>query len=120
MLLPQGVVIDGKTGQISPETGRYAKRLSDLKELFQDKAATEALIAEQADPVIYVVVEYRKEGSDIFFGTTTMEPGSVGGEFFMTRGHFHKRRDMGEVYYTQSGNGVLLLESRDGQTEAVK
>ena len=37
----------------------------------------------------------------------------------MTRGHFHQRRDMGEVYYTQHGSGLLLLESRDGRTETV-
>ena len=44
-----------------------------------------------------------------------MEPGNIAGEYYMTRGHFHARRDMGEVYYTQSGQGILLLDSRDGQ-----
>jgi len=77
-------------------------------------------VAERGDPVVYTVIEFRKDGSDIFFGTTTMEPGAVGDEYFMTRGHFHQRRDMGEVYYTQSGCGLLLLESRDGQTSIVE
>jgi glucose-6-phosphate isomerase, archaeal len=120
MLLPEGVFINGQTGQVSPETGRYKKRLSELKELFQDTAALNTLVAEHDDPVVYEVVEYKKEGSDLFFGTTTMEPGNVADEYFMTRGHFHKRRDMGEVYYTQSGHGVLLLESRDGRSEIVR
>jgi glucose-6-phosphate isomerase, archaeal len=37
----------------------------------------------------------------------------------MTRGHFHQRRNMAEVYYTQQGAGLLLLESRDGKSELV-
>jgi glucose-6-phosphate isomerase, archaeal len=120
MLLPEGVKIDGMTGEVTPETGRYVKHLSDLREVFQDTAAADALIVDRDDPVIYEVVEYKKDGADLFFGTTIMHPGSVGGEYYMTRGHFHVRRDMGEVYYTQSGRGILLLESRDGQSEIVE
>ena len=119
MLMPEGVLIDGMTGSLSLETGRYVKRLSELKGIFQDPDAVDHLIGEKHDPLVYEVLEYRKLGSDIFFGTTTIEPGDVAGEFYMTRGHFHERRDMGEVYYTQSGQGVLLLESRDGQTQTV-
>ena len=120
MLLPEAVLIDGQTGNVSPETGRYTKRLSELRQIFQDRAALETIVSNRDDPIVYEVVEYKKEGSDLFFGTTTMEPGTVGEEFFMTRGHFHKRRDMGEIYYTQSGHGVLLLESRDGRSEVVR
>ena len=120
MLLPEGVAIDGLTGSVSPETGRYAKRLSELREIFQNRDEVDRLVVERSDPVVYEVVEYKKEGSDLFFGTTTMQPGDVGGEFYMTRGHFHQRRDMGEVYYTQSGRGLLLLESREGLTRVVE
>jgi glucose-6-phosphate isomerase, archaeal len=115
MLLPEGVYIDSTTGAVTPETGRYVKRLSELSTLFQDTVAASALVAEAGDPKLYEVVEYRKENSDIFFGTTIMESGNIAGEYYMTRGHFHARRDMGEVYYTQSGQGILLLDSRDGQ-----
>ena len=38
----------------------------------------------------------------------------------MTRGHFHARKDRGEAYYTQSGEGLLLLESRDGEIRKVE
>lgn len=119
MLLPEGVRIDGETGAVTPRTGHYVKRLSDLAGIFRDGQALAEDVKSRNDPVVYEVVEYRKEGSDVFFGTTTMSPGSVGGEYYMTRGHFHERRDMGEVYYTQSGEGLLLLESRDGRTQTV-
>ena len=32
MLLPAGVAIDPETGAVTPSTGRYEKRLSDLRE----------------------------------------------------------------------------------------
>ena len=54
------------------ETGRYVKRLSELKGIFQDPDAVDHLIGEKHDPLVYEVLEYRKPGSDIFFGTTTI------------------------------------------------
>jgi glucose-6-phosphate isomerase len=119
MLLPEGVAIDGSTGAVAPQTGRYIKRLSEFRGLYQDSAALQRAIAAGADPVAYEVIEYRQPGSDLCFGTTTMYPGKVGAEYFLTRGHFHQRRDMGEVYYTQSGAGILLLQSRDGVARTV-
>ncbi len=118
--LPAGIEINSLTGAVHPATGHYVKRLSELRALFQDKSAFDLAVKERDDPVAYEVVEYRPEHADLFFGTTTMYPGDVGGEFYMTRGHFHERRDMGEVYYTQSGTGILLLESREGISRSVE
>ena len=119
MLMPLGVTIDGASGAVTPETARYTKRLSDMRGLYRDAAALERDLAERGDQAVYTVIEHKQDGSDIFFGTTTMEPGTVGDEYFMTRGHFHQRRDMGEVYYTQSGEGKLLLQSRAGEVSVV-
>jgi glucose-6-phosphate isomerase len=118
--LPSSVMIDAGSGRVSPFTGRYQKRLSDLEDIFHDRAAWSDAIRDRADPVIYEVIEYRQDGNDLFFGTTIVAPGQVGTEFYMTRGHFHSRRDRGEVYATMSGQGILLLETRDGQTEALE
>ena len=120
MLIPEGVSIDGRTGEITPSTSRYQKRLSDLRGFFRDADALEASIAEGDDPVVYEVIDYRKEESDLAFGTTIMWPGKVGDEYYLTRGHFHVRRECGEAYYTQSGSGLLLLESRDGESRTVE
>jgi glucose-6-phosphate isomerase len=118
-VLPAGVVIDPISGAVSPSTGTYVKRLSELRSIYSDRAAYDALLATNGDVVAYTVSEFKEPGADLFFGTTTMEPGLVGDEYFMTRGHFHERRDMGEIYYTQSGEGVLLLQSRDGEIRRV-
>ena len=120
MLLPEGVAIDGRSGAVSPETGHYVKRLSELRGLYQDEAAFERAVAEGGDPIAYEVTDYRKTESDISFGTTVMMPGKVGREYFMTRGHFHERPECSEAYYTQSGEGMLLLESRTGETRVIE
>ncbi len=118
-MLPEGVRIDPSTGTLNPSTGEYTKRLSEFRGIYRDEKALDALLATQGDVVTYKVVEYREAGADLFFGTTTMFPGRVGNEYFMTRGHFHERRDRGEIYYTQSGEGLLLLQSRNGESRTV-
>lgn len=119
-MFPVGVTIDAFTGAVSPNTGEYTKRLSEFRGIYRDDAALDALIAAKGDMATYTVVEFRQPGSDVFFGTTTMQPGTVGDECFMTRGHYHARRDCGEIYYTQSGEGLLLLQSRGGETRRVE
>lgn len=119
MVFPQDVAIDGVTGAVSPATGRSVKSLSALRELYAAPLLVDAFIAEHGDIDAYEVIEYRTGGSDICFGTTTMAPGKIGAEYFLTRGHFHARPDCGEVYYTQSGAGLLLLHSRTGECRTV-
>ncbi len=120
MLFPEGVKIDGQSGEVSPETGRYQKRLSELRGIYQDAAAFDREVAARGDPVVYEVIDYRNKESDLSFGTTIMHPGQIAGEYFMTRGHYHERKECGEAYYTQSGEGLLLLESRDGEIRTVE
>ncbi|MQW32677.1 glucose-6-phosphate isomerase family protein [Sinorhizobium meliloti] len=120
MLDPQNVTIDAESGAIAPETEHYEKRLSDLRQIFADRIALDRMVGEEGDRLVYQVRAFRKNESDLWFGTTTIEPGRVGSEYFMTRGHFHKRHDMGEVYHTQAGKGLLLLQARDGRVEILE
>lgn len=53
---------------------------------------------------------------ELYTGVTHLNPGRVGDEFFMTRGHFHARREQGEVYFGLRGEGFLLLQDEQGQT----
>jgi glucose-6-phosphate isomerase len=114
MLLPAGVRIDGNSGAVAPSTGSYTKKLRDLTGLYRDKSAFQALV-QGGDPVAYEVIDYRWKDSDLAFGTTIMAPGKVGDEYFMTRGHIHKRADRPEIYYGQKGHGLMLMESPEGE-----
>jgi glucose-6-phosphate isomerase, archaeal len=80
MLIPAGVYIDPLTGVLSEETGRYTKPLSEIRTLFQNQVAVDHIIA-TGDLVAYEVIEFKKPGSDIVFGTTIMHPGRVGDEY---------------------------------------
>lgn len=52
------------------------------------------------------------------FGTSTIMPGKVGKEYFMTKGHFHSKSDRAEFYWGVQGKGILILMDRDRNTWA--
>jgi len=96
------------------------RRLSDLRGLFHDGAAEAGLLA--ADPLVYQVYEAAdlpKEDGHLLFSTTVIQPGRVGDEFYMTKGHFHARADRAELYYGLSGTGMLLLQTPEGRVESL-
>lgn len=115
-------VVDVAAGGMQGRTGRYEKRLGDLAGLYRDGAAHAALVVELGDPVVYDVEEFRPgtNPGDLIYGVTRMNPGQVAGEFFMTRGHIHARADRPEIYYGQKGEGLMQLESPDGETRIVE
>jgi len=89
--------------------------LADVSDIFADQAEVHRRTAE--NPLIYEFVDLRDTlpGSALSFGLTTLYPGALGGEFYMTRGHFHAREQDGdEVYLGVSGSGLLQLQSRGG------
>jgi len=103
------------------EIERISRRIKDLESIFSDKKAYAALDAER---VVYEVESYlpvpnNTEGG-LFYGITTIKPGTVGNEYFMTKGHFHSIRNRAEIYFTVSGEGMLLLMDEKRQTRAEK
>ncbi|NDW07404.1 glucose-6-phosphate isomerase [Jiella sp. 40Bstr34] len=102
--------------------GHYRKTYRDLAGLYADAAGFEAILAEKADKVAYEVTSYTpgEKTSDLIMGVTRMEPGKVGREFFLTRGHIHARGDRPEIYHTLSGRGVMQLESPGGEVRLVE
>lgn len=119
---PVGCDVDLATGAITNATGSYQKRFSDLAGLYADAAAFSAMRAEWGTRVVYEVSEFRPSDrlGDIVFGVTRMLPGKVGDEYFMTRGHIHRRADRPEIYYGQKGSGLMLMESPEGETRIVE
>lgn len=91
-----------------------SRTIGDLKGIFTDEAAQAAM-----DPttVAYSVRCYFPvpDGTSggLFFGATFLAPGTVGNEYFMTKGHFHAKRDTAEFYWGIQGEGILLLMNED-------
>jgi glucose-6-phosphate isomerase len=107
-------------GSLGNASGQYAKRLSELAQLYADETAfTTAL--EAGDRTVYDVTDFRpsSRNGDMIFGVTRMSPGRIGNEFFFTRGHIHARADRPEIYYGEAGHGVMLLESPEGEVRAL-
>ncbi len=124
MTIPQPATVQvrvgsgARPGAMEGATGRYEKRFSDLRGLFLDEDALERRIRD-GDAIAYAVEDYKPSdsGGDLIFGVSTLEPGRVGREFLMTRGHIHARSDRPEIYYCQAGEGLMLMELADGTIE---
>ena len=100
-------------GRIEPTGLTLVRRLSDLEGLFADETARRHL-ADTADDVVYTVVSspVPEEPGELPQSITTISPGDVAGEFFMTRGHQHPD-PQGEIYLGLEGRGgVLMFDGR--------
>jgi len=115
-----GTMVDLLSGYLSGDNISESKRtLGDLKNVFQDEAARA-----QMNPatIVYEVQSHMavKDGTPggLFFGTSNVMPGQVGGEYFMTKGHYHARRECGEYYWCIQGTGALILMDESGADAA--
>jgi glucose-6-phosphate isomerase len=90
--------------------------------LYEDEARFAQAVEQGGDAIIYKVSDVRPDAvhGDLIFGTTFMEPGRIGNEFFMTRGHIHAKANRPETYYGESGQGLMLLESPEGATRVLE
>ena len=119
---PRCFDVDVETGLMAGTGTRYQKRLCDLRGLYADAEAFEALTATRGDEVVYEVTDHRPNANpgDLITGVTRMSPGKVGREFFMTRGHIHAIIDRPELYYGLKGVGLMLMESPDGESRTLE
>jgi len=117
---PFALALELESGGLEPHTTHIVRRASDLRGAFLDAGACERLVGERGDPVVYEVLQYDvpEEVGQLICCTTVISPGAVGGECFMTKGHYHSVRDTGEVYLGLSGTGYLLLMTEDGASAA--
>ena len=109
---PFTTILDLRAGTLDPQREVVERRLSDLRGLFLDDPAADE------DPVVYRVfaIPVPETNSDIICSTTVLEPGKVGREYYMTKGHFHRVRDRAEVYLGLSGDGRLVMATEDGRS----
>ena len=118
---PISVQFDFNKGEFSPYQKRDKRKLSDLSMMFQAKEIVDQVLAKN-DPIIYEIFYYGYQTSlsDMALGVTRIQPGTIGGEYYMTKGHFHEARDQPEIYFCVKGEGYLLLETLDGEFQVEK
>ena len=110
--------VDFASGVLSAPGYVIQRKLSDMASMYADEAAARRIMAEEGDRLIYEVqgVELPAEEGQIPHCTTRITPGRIGAEYHMTKGHYHARREQGEVYFGLSGRGCLVMQTESGET----
>ena len=66
---------------------------------------------------VYEKLVPEKEG-ELLQGLSIVNPGKVGNEYFMTKGHFHSILETAELYYCLKGQGYMMMETPEGLCQA--
>ena len=120
LMRPFSVHLDFKKGELTPSDRTHIRKLSDMKGMFLN-SKTELLLLEKENPVIYSFYEkiLPEESGHLQLAITRIHPGKIGDEYFMTKGHYHKRPDSSEVYLGLEGQGYLLTQTVEGDFESI-
>lgn len=93
-----------------------SRSLADLKNVFENEDARAGM---DQQTIVYDVQSHAAvpEGTTggLFFGTSNVMPGQVGDEYFMTKGHYHARKECAEYYWCIEGTGALILMDESGR-----
>jgi len=111
------LTFDMKTGK-SPEAKTIERPLSEMEKMYADEEVRKRMV-ENGDPLVYEFYDLGlpDNSGEVAFGTSIVYPGKVGDEYFMTKGHFHKILETGEVYYCLNGRGCMMMENPEGDWE---
>lgn len=108
------------TGRLDSPTHVGKKFVRELRGYWQDEQAA----LEQSDVLLYETEVWVPEASVVIdetpgvvlWGSTILQAGTVGDEFFMTRGHRHLKPSHGEMIFCVQGSGLLMLMDETGET----
>jgi glucose-6-phosphate isomerase, archaeal len=99
----------------NPDT-QLVRLASSMRGHYADAKALEELIS-RGDPVHYEVFEKTvpQAQGHLQFGISKTYAGTVGGECFMTKGHYHAVAGTGEIYLCLRGEGYMLMKLSTGE-----
>jgi glucose-6-phosphate isomerase len=111
------VFTDFATGALRGDVVESRRTVRDLGDYWMHPD-----LAREDDRLLYVTQTWfcAPDGTEgaVLWGNTTLMPGIVGDEYFMTRGHWHLKRTHGELVTTISGHGYQVMMGEDGETRA--
>jgi glucose-6-phosphate isomerase, archaeal len=120
LLMPFGVDIDLETGEMRDAERITVRNASSMRGHYADAQALESLIARDNDPLHYKVFEkpVPETRGNLMFCISKLQPGLVGREYFMTKGHYHSVADTAEIYLCLAGEGLMLMKTLEGECVA--
>lgn len=106
------------TNGLTADAASLRRPLSAMAGMYADSAAFDAAVATE-DTLSYEFYDMGVPSleTEIAYGTSVTYPGRVGDEYFMTKGHFHTRLEAAEIYFCLSGEGLMLMESPEGDVQ---
>ena len=118
---PFAVELDIEQGVMRDAKNHIVRKASDMRGHYKDEAALEALI-DKGDPLHYEVFEVPvpEEYGHLMYCISTLRPGLVGDECFMTKGHYHTVIETAEIYLCLRGEGYMLMKTSGGKAAAEK
>ena len=116
LLMPFGVDIDLETGEMRNPERTTVRNASSMRGHYADAAALEDLISRHGDPLHYEVFEkpVPETRGNLMYCISKLQPGLVGDECFMTKGHYHSVADTAEIYLCLAGEGFMLMKTVEG------
>jgi glucose-6-phosphate isomerase, archaeal len=95
------------------------RRLSAMRGYYADQESYETMLS-RGDVMLYEVYQILRpeRPGELLHGISVVHPGTVGDEYFMTKGHFHAVLETGEVYYCLQGAGIMVMETPEGDWAA--
>jgi len=109
--------VDTRRGKIMPYRKKVEVKVGDLKGFFCDDEAVDELVSKANNPMVYEYYENSQPEmcGQLNFGVTIINPGKVGIEYYMTRGHYHSKRSAAEIYFGLKGEGMVMMQTKGGQ-----
>ena len=119
LMEPFSVGIDLERAAMKDPKRVTVRHASDMNGHYADAQALERLVA-SGDPIHYSVYEVPvpEVYGHLMYCISELEPGLVGDEFFMTKGHYHSILNTGEIYLCLAGSGFMLMKTKDGEVRA--
>jgi glucose-6-phosphate isomerase, archaeal len=120
LMKPFFMNIDFKSGDLKPSDRNNIRKLSMMKGMFFD-AESERENLGGKDPAIYSFCEkiLPEESGHLQIAMTSINPGKIGEEYFMTKGHYHKLAHTSEIYLGLEGEGCLLMQTVEGDFASI-
>lgn len=119
---PFGISIDLESGIMNNPKRITVRKASDMKGYYKDEHALTRLIENDYNPLHYEVFEVPvpEEYGHLMYCISTLQPGLVGDEYYMTKGHYHTISGTAEIYLCLKGEGYMLMKTVEGLSNAVK
>ncbi len=114
---PFGMDFDLLHGIMKNPAVHSVRLASAMRGYYRDERALEELIS-RGDPVQYETFETSmpQEKGQLLFCISKTYPGTVGGECFMTKGHYHEVEGTSEIYLCLRGEGYMVMKLRSGES----